>query len=272
MRDLVLGSDGFIGKPLCEYLRAQGNQVVGIDIRRGSDHDLRRIRINTNGFDRIFFLAWDVGGSKYLYKSSTQAHQISWNCDLLANVMPQLKNTNFLFVSSRLAEDCSSAYGVMKKSGEVWSSLYGGKVLRIWNVYGTLEQIGMKSHLISDLVNQAVISKKIRLLTDGLETRQFVHVEDVARAFEIAFANNITKVYDVTSNIDMTVLEVANMIARVTGVDVEPREGFSARGKEFVNKEIDILPSWTRVVSFNSGVYRLIDEAKQRHESDTVHV
>ena len=71
MNYLVLGSSGQIGFPLCKYLKDQGHQVIEFDILNGEKEDLR-IHRNKNlsekmaAADFVFFLAFDVGGSRYL--------------------------------------------------------------------------------------------------------------------------------------------------------------------------------------------------------------
>ena len=37
--NLVIGSEGFVGKPLCDYLVAQGEKVVRFDLKRNAAED-----------------------------------------------------------------------------------------------------------------------------------------------------------------------------------------------------------------------------------------
>jgi nucleoside-diphosphate-sugar epimerase len=68
---LVLGSAGQIGSHLVEYLKNQGEKVYEIDILNNEWEDLR---IQNNMVldeylleaDIVYFLAFDVGGAKYL--------------------------------------------------------------------------------------------------------------------------------------------------------------------------------------------------------------
>src|SRR4051812_14342431 len=105
--NLVIGSEGFVGKPFCTYLEKAGERVVRFDIRRATSEDAREAQLPLDGVDRVYFLAWDVGGAKYLYREDSQFRQLDWNLKLLLNVMPQLQNrgVRFLFVSSQLAEE-----------------------------------------------------------------------------------------------------------------------------------------------------------------------
>jgi nucleoside-diphosphate-sugar epimerase len=68
---LILGSEGQIGSYLSLYLKQKGHNVFGYDIVNSNKQDLR---LKNNKYfiklikktDFIFFLAFDVGGSRYL--------------------------------------------------------------------------------------------------------------------------------------------------------------------------------------------------------------
>jgi nucleoside-diphosphate-sugar epimerase len=118
---LVLGGDGFIGKFLVNHLVARGNYVESIDFNSDAAQDLRVLKIsNLTEFDACFFLAWNVGGSKFLTEPSTWQAQFADNVALIHNIFPQLIRTSipFLFVSSQLAGADESPYSLTKKLAE----------------------------------------------------------------------------------------------------------------------------------------------------------
>lgn len=180
MKNLVIGSEGFLGRYLCKFLEKKGEKVIHFDIKRGKKEDARYAKLPLRGIDKVYFLAWEVGGAKYLYKENTQLKQLKWNVELLNNVMTQLEKAKitFVFVSSQLAEE-NTVYGITKKLGEFWTKYIGGCFLRIPNIYGVMQKSGEKSHVIEDFVNQVKAGKKIKLLSGGEEKRQFIHMEDV---------------------------------------------------------------------------------------------
>ena len=79
---LVLGSSGQIGAYLTEYLRNKGHIVNEFDIV--NDKQWQDLRMNNNTLlmekviasDFIFFLAFDVGGSRYLWPMCRQEHMV----------------------------------------------------------------------------------------------------------------------------------------------------------------------------------------------------
>lgn len=263
MRTLVIGSDGFVGRPFCEYLATQNQQVIRFDIKRGPHEDARTMKLPLEAADCVYFLAWDVGGAKYLYRDETQFRQLDWNLRLLLNVMPQLQKsgTPFLFVSSQLAEEYDTVYGVTKRLGEVWTHLLKGVCVRLWNVYGPLEPESERSHVIADFVWQAVKRGEIRMLTTGEERRQFIHVDDVCRGFHMAMQAGLTGVYDVSSFEWVTVREVAEIIARAANARVIPGQ---RKGSTPITPMQGRVPGWLPRVSLEEGLFRMVEEARRQ--------
>jgi nucleoside-diphosphate-sugar epimerase len=247
-----------VGRPFLAYLEKLGEQVVHFDIKRSSAEDARNVRLALDTVDRVYFLAWDVGGAKYLYREDMQFVQLDWNLKLLSNVMPQLQSSGipFLFVSSQLAEEYDTVYGVTKRLGEIWTHLLGGVRVRLWNVYGPSEIPSERSHVISDFVFQALAKGEIRMLTDGTERRQFIHVDDVCRAFHMALSSGLTGVYDISSFEWVTVLEVAEIISGCTGAKIVRGE---KPGSNPVTSMHGKIPGWWPEVPLRDGLKRVVE-------------
>jgi nucleoside-diphosphate-sugar epimerase len=262
MRNLVLGSEGFVGKPFCSYLEARGEIVVRFDVKRSTDEDARFAQIDLSQVDRVFFLAWDVGGAKYLYRHEIQFRQLDWNLKLMLNVMPQLRAADvpFLFVSSQLAEEYDTVYGVTKRLGEVWTHLLPkGVRVRLWNVYGGVEEPNERSHVVSDFVFQALNTGEIRMLTTGEERRQFVHVDDASAAFHAAVSGRLTGVYDVSSFEWVCVRDIAEIVAGLTGAKVIPGK---LAGSTPITPMQGRIPGWFPRVELEAGLRKLVQDAR----------
>jgi nucleoside-diphosphate-sugar epimerase len=260
MRNLVLGSSGFVGRYLCDYLRAIGEQVVEYDIVRDDQEDCRFAKLPLDGIDRVYFLAWQVGGANYLYDPNTQREQLDWNIKLLTNSMDQLTNVPFVFVSSQLAEDCDTVYGVLKRLGEVWTQLNGGRVVRFWNVYGAYEDQSIKSHVVADFVHQALSNDIIQMQTNGNELRQFVYAEDVCRALHTSF--ECSGVFDASTLQWNSIYEVAELISKYTGCKIERgiREGTTLM---IDNKSLVVEPK----TLLEDGIRRTVDLFRKRRKT-----
>ena len=71
MKYLVLGSSGQVGLELCKFLKKEGHEVVEFDIVADESQDLRIPNVLDEiirDVDFVMFLAFDVGGSRYLKK------------------------------------------------------------------------------------------------------------------------------------------------------------------------------------------------------------
>lgn len=261
MKNLILGSEGFVGKYFCNYLEKKGETVIRCDLKITSENDLRFIKINFSDIDRIYFLAWEVGGAKYLYRKDTQLFQLQWNLKLMENTFPQIIESKipFLFISSQLADERDYVYGVSKRLGELWSTLGGGKFIRLWNVYGPIEMLSEKTHVVSDFVLQAVRDKQIKLLTSGEEKRQFIHIEDVCDAFLLAMSEGLDGIIDITSSKWVSILELSNIIAKYTNAIVLPGK---SKGSTPVTPIHGKLRNWQPRISLEWGIKNMIDQLK----------
>lgn len=194
MKYLILGSAGQIGNYLVQYIRGHGHDVVEYDIRRNPNEDLRLfepgrdykrhlLEKNIANCDFVFFLAWDVGGSKYLADAESTFDFIHNNTAIMNSTFGLLGKYKkpFIFTSSQMAAMEHSPYGNTKMIGERYSRALGGLCVRLWNVYG-YEKVDERSHVITDFVDMALNDKVINMRTDGSETRQFLYVEDCCEA------------------------------------------------------------------------------------------
>lgn len=264
IRNLVIGSEGFIGKPFCHFLEEKGESVIRFDIKRAKEEDGRIHKFNFKKIDKIYFLAWDVGGSKYLYKSDLQMYQLKWNLNLMTNIFEQIEKskTPFVFASSQLVEEFDTVYGVTKKLGEVWTDLLGGVSVRIWNAYGFMEKIDVKSHVISDFIYQALKKGKIEMMTSGEEWRQFTHIEDLSRAFYMSLhSKNLRKrVYDASSYEWIRIIDIAKMISDVTGAKIIPGK---IKGHDPLPADnMGRIPQWLPQVELRDGISEMIIQAR----------
>jgi nucleoside-diphosphate-sugar epimerase len=259
--NLVLGSEGFVGNSFCTFLENQGERVVRFDIERSANEDCRHSQLPLDVVDRVYFLAWDVGGAKYLYKNKTQFRQLDWNLRILLNVMSQIQAARipFLFASSQLAQEFDTVYGATKRLGEVWTQLLGGTRVRFWNVYGPIEEFSERSHVISDFVHQAWATGKIKMLTTGEELRQFIHIDDLCRAMHMALSQNLKSTYDITSFEWISVLDVAKIIASELSAEIILGR---KTGRTPVTPLVGKIPGWFPEIDIRTGLRRMIVEIK----------
>ena len=190
MKVLNLGSSGQIGAYLTDYLRERGHEVTEYDKNLGPQYNLTAIPSTwlehcIKEADFVFFLAFDVGGSRYLKKYQHTFKFIDNNTRMMANVFGLLQKhkKRFVFASSQMSNMSHSPYGVMKRVGEMYTSTLGGLTVKFWNVYG-IEKDHEKSHVITDFIRKGFEFGDFDMMTDGTEERQFLYAEDCCEALE----------------------------------------------------------------------------------------
>lgn len=269
--NLVIGSEGFIGKPFCKFLEKKNEKVVYFDIKQNKKEDARFFKFDFKYIDKVYFLAWDVGGSKYLYESKLQVSQLKWNLALMINIFNQLEDqrkTDFLFVSSQLTEEADTVYGATKRLGEVWTHLLKGICVRVWNAYGVMEEQDIKSHVISDFIYQALQTGKITMMTNGQEWRQFTHINDLCNAFHMSLnTKNLRRtVYDASSYEWVRIIDIAKIISDLTGAKLIP--GKTKGHDPLPADNMGRISGWLPSVELKDGIRVMVDEAKEVLKND----
>ena len=195
MRVAVLGSSGQIGAYLSEYLSRKGHIVREFDIVNGIHQDMTHIpntylRNAIMESDFVFFLAFDVGGSRYLKKYQHTFDFVNNNTRLMANAFGLLEQYDkpFVFASSQMSNMSYSPYGTLKRVGELYTESLGGLVVKFWNVYG-IEKDHKKAHVITDFIRKGFEDGDFEMLTDGEEVRQFLYAEDCCEGLEAVMKN-----------------------------------------------------------------------------------
>ena len=195
MKITILGSSGQIGAYLSEYLHEKGHEIIDFDKEENYSHDMtiipnQYLEDAIESADFVFFLAFDVGGSRYLKKYQHTFQFIDNNTRLMANAFGLLKkyNKRFIFASSQMSNMSYSPYGVLKNVGELYTKSLNGLIVKFWNVYG-VENDREKSHVITDFIRKGFETGVIDMLTDGQEEREFLYAEDCCEALEIIMKN-----------------------------------------------------------------------------------
>ena len=273
---LILGSSGQIGFHLQKYLSEKKYKVFNFDIVDGKSNDLRKknnlklIKL-LKKTDYVFFLAFDVGGSRYLKKYQNSKNFIMNNMMIMSNTFDLLSKYKkpFLFASSQMSNMLYSNYGLLKLIGERITSTLNGNFVKLWNVYGIENDI-KKSHVITDFVLKALKFKKIQMLTNGKESREFLYADDCCEALEIImkkhnFFKNQKKELHLTNGIKTKILDIAKIIQKILGKKNLKIKINSGKSKDNVqlnknNKNNNFLKRyWKSKVSISVGINKIID-------------
>ncbi len=282
MNITILGSAGQIGAYLSDYLKDKGHHVSNVDIVNGVQYDLR-VTPNTvveNAIqyaDFVFFLAFDVGGSRYLKKYQHTFEFVNNNTRMMANTFRLLgkHKKRFIFASSQMSNMSYSPYGVMKRVGELHTTSLKGLTVKFWNVYG-IEKDMEKAHVITDFIRKGFEEGEFEMMTDGTEERQFLYAEDCCEALETVMENYTDfKPEDplhITSFHSNTVREIANIIQGCFGLiekyDVKINSGLAKDSVQMDKRnEADnyILNWWVPKTTIDAGIRKVFNEMKKEY-------
>jgi len=281
MKITILGSSGQIGAYLTEYLRKKGHEVIEFDVVNGEDQDLtiipnRKLEHDIRLSDFVFFLAFDVGGSRYLKKYQHTFQFIDNNTRLMANAFGLIEkyNKRFVFASSQMSNMSYSPYGVMKRVGELYTTALKGLTVKFWNVYG-IEHDPEKSHVITDFIRRGFEEGEFEMLTDGTEERQFLYAEDCCEALETVMENYTDfKPEDplhITSFRSDSIKRIAEIIQGqfgLIGKEVRIKPGLAKDSVQMDKRnEADnyIFGWWLPKTTIDTGIAKVFNEMKKEY-------
>jgi UDP-glucose 4-epimerase len=124
----------------------------------------------------------------------------------------------------------ASPYGMSKLAGEEyvagWNRLHGAHhvSLRFANVYGPRQEPTLEGGVIAIFMERMAAGKPTQIFGDGLQTRDFVYVDDVVRAV-LAAGKDGPGVFNIGTGVETSVLELHELCRRVTGSKREPEFG-----------------------------------------------
>ncbi len=274
---LILGSNGQIGGHLVDFFKEKKKyEILKFDISYGNSFDLRnfnnkKLEKNIKKSDFVFFLAFDVGGSRYLKKYQRTYDFLINNLLIMSNVFRLLKkyNKKFVFASSQMSNMDFSPYGTLKRLGEDVSKSLNCLYVKFWNVYGIEKEIE-KSHVITDFVLMALNKRKIDMLTNGNESREFLYADDCSKGlFKIMSNFNFFikkgKELHLTTSKKIRIIQIAKIIKKILSKrNIEIRINPSKRKDELQNNVNNLsnkffLKYWKPEYKIEKGIEKIIN-------------
>ena len=272
---LVLGSHGQIGYHLCNFLKKKKYFVEKFDIEDHKKYDLRKSNLllekKIKDCSYVFFLAFDVGGSRYLKTYQETYDFLINNLKIMNTVFSSLLKAKipFLFASSQMSNMTYSNYGLLKLLGERITTKLNGNFVKFWNVYGIEKNLN-KSHVITDFILMALKDKKIKMLTNGNESRKFLYAEDCSAGLEIIMKNHnkfksANKELHLTTNKNISIIKIAKIIKKIAHLKNINVEIIKGKTKDIVqlnkkNKNNNFLNKfWKPKYSINQGILEIFE-------------
>ena len=164
----------------------------------------------------------------------------------------------------------TSIYAVNKYDQELACLAFGKAydvptvALRFFNVYGERQSLGNPyTGVVAIFASRLLRGESPLIFEDGLQTRDFIYVEDVARAVEIALKRGTGEAINIGTGQPTTVLEVATTLAEVLGTDIQPKLLGEKRAGDIRYCYADtykagMMLGWKAEVSFREGMDRMV--------------
>lgn len=161
-----------------------------------------------------------------------------------------------------------SPYGIHKLTLEKYLNYYyhvyglNFTVLRFANVYGPRQFKGGEAGVIAIFVENGVNGKESLQFGDGLQTRDFVYVDDVVRGLYSAMAIDCPGEINISSGIESTLLDVRNSIGKALGEEIKIKEmpgklGEQRRSCLSYQRAKDVL-NWEPQINLEEGIKRTV--------------
>ena len=285
MKSLVTGGAGFIGSNLVETLLGVGHTVVCVDNESSDAHDkpywnnnsinirgdIRDYTLMSSAMKDVDFVFHLAAEARIQPAIENPINAVSVN-DLGTATVLQCARENqikkFMFSSTSAAygrnnspnvetqqPDALNPYSVTKLNGEnlckMYTELFGLRtvIFRYFNVYGPRQPVrGQYAPVLGIFKRQKDVGEKLTIVGDGNQRRDFVHVEDVARANVMAALGDPSgdvygEVYNVGTGKNFSVNEIAEMFQHPKTY-IAPRPG-EARVSLANNQKIRNTFGWS---------------------------
>ncbi|MFZ0386717.1 MAG: NAD-dependent epimerase/dehydratase family protein [Solirubrobacteraceae bacterium] len=298
MRVLVTGGSGFIGSHVVDKLTARGHEAVIYDLRPspwhppnaietviGSVTDREALERAMSGCDAVAHLA-AMADVNDVHRDPEDAEQV--NSRGTAAVLEAARRAGVkrvayastIWVYSDCAPDVvdeetllappSHLYTSTKLAGELYckayQELYGidYTILRFGIPYGPRAR---EAAVIPAFVNKALAGDPLTLSGDGLQSRKFVYVEDLADGVASGLDDAaVNRVYNLASDESVTIKQIAETIQELMGgveIVYTPARPGDFGGKTVSSRRAEAELGWTAATPFSVGVRKYIE---WRHE------
>src|SRR5215203_565840 len=265
-RVLVTGGAGFIGSHVADLFLSEGYEVEIIDdLSSGKRANLpvaatfHETSVNSpqaaevirkGNFDIVVHLAAQMDVRKSvadpLFDATTN---ILGTLNLLEAIRETGRNTRVAFTSTggaiygdfnkppnveTFAKDPESPYAISKLAAEYYLAYYGRLhgidhvAMRFGNVYGPRQDPHGEAGVVAIFCTRILEGKPLTIFGDGLQTRDYVYVGDVARAVYLGATREIpptgrvdARAFNVGTGLGTSVVDLAKLLQQGAGSDAE---------------------------------------------------
>lgn len=297
MTVLIAGSSGLVGSALTKVFQDSGEEVVGINTKVVNLLDLDKLITFMHKVKPTLVIdaAAKVGGIGI--NDALPVEFLADNLRIQLNLMEAAylaKVNNFIFLGSSCIyprnseqpikeeylmtgplESSNSAYAVAKIAGLELVNSYRKEFGLNWitlmpsNLYGPNDNFNLDtSHVLPAMIRrfvEAVVEKvpSVTLWGSGSPRREFLHVDDMARAVLIASKSYSSSLHlNIGSGEDLTIKELAQKVAKISGYKGEIKWDHT-KPDGTPRKLLDVSRiqelNWRPEISLDEGIFSTIE-------------
>lgn len=255
MKSLILGGGGFLGKNLARHLMSDGSSFRIFERRNYNttqfpENEKIEWMLGDFASEKDILPALENVDVVFLFASSTtpKTSQDDFGFDIASNLLATVK---FLEIASKAGvrkivfpssggtvygipvetpireihpTNPICSYGINKLAIEKYLALFHRMkgleytVLRISNPYGPHQPVNTGQGVISTFMHKILANEEIEIWGDGSVIRDYVHVDDVTRAFvKAANTDSEQRVFNIGSGFGNDLNEILSQIEVVLG-------------------------------------------------------
>lgn len=273
-----------VGQSMYEIEHYTYNNTIGtaklLDFLANNKHNVKRILVasSMSAYGEGLYKCKKCGFVRPPLRDDRQMSKKEWElkCPNCKNILiPVLTPESEPF-------RCNSIYAITKQSQEdmvmIFGKAYGipATALRCFNVYGPRQSLsnpytGVAAIFLSRLKND----KPPVIYEDGLQTRDFISVYDIADANVICLENekSFGKIFNLGTGNPIAIKQIAEILAKLLGKNIAPEitEKFRSGDVRHCSADISLIKKtlgWSPKWSFEEGMNDLIKWGQKEEAKD----
>lgn len=304
MRVLVTGGAGFIGSAVTRVLLEEGHEVTVLDnlskgfralvpagarFIEGDLRDEERLPGWLRGHDAVIHMAAFIEVGRSVEEPLVFAENNILNSVRLLQAMQPAGVGKIVFSSSATVYGTprslpiretdplgvqSNPYGASKVATEAfvatYNQLYGmdALILRYFNPYGPNELHEPETHAIPNFVRAVLERRPVPLYWKGEVVRDFIYVDDLARAHTAVLGLTGLQYYNVGSETGTKIIDVVRQIFEIAGYET-PIDDLGERAGDVPatyawSRKIAEATGWRAQVPLREGLARTVEWYRSR--------